>query len=219
MTTKDDVETMRILFNADINELCNQRRWNDAKEMEGIRDRLIQALESQSKDCISRREAIKMFTYNYEGERIPDYDCDNYPVQIAIKTVKEMLRDLPPVTPKPDDALREFIASAVDDKMGYLNTCPNERNIILGIIRGKRYDTESHCGRDCNNTDCKSHPDYKPKEGHWIHLDDCANAGYFCSECRKKVIKDGWSKTVKKINYCPNCGSRMVESQERSGKS
>lgn len=52
-------------------------------------------------DCISRREAIKMFTYNSKGEHIPDYDCDNFPVQIAMKTVKEMLRDLPSVTPQP----------------------------------------------------------------------------------------------------------------------
>lgn len=42
---KDDISTMRILFNADINELLNQKRFNDAREMEGIRDRLIQALE------------------------------------------------------------------------------------------------------------------------------------------------------------------------------
>lgn len=48
-------------------------------------------------DAISRREAIKMFTYNYKGERISDYDCDNFPVQIAMKTVKEILRELPTV--------------------------------------------------------------------------------------------------------------------------
>ena len=40
-----------------------------------------------------------MFTYNYKGERIPDYDCDNFPTQIYIKTVKEMLRGLPSVEP------------------------------------------------------------------------------------------------------------------------
>lgn len=49
---KDDIETMKILFNADINELCNQRRFNDAREMEGIRDRLIQALEQQPTNAV-----------------------------------------------------------------------------------------------------------------------------------------------------------------------
>ena len=43
----------------------------------------------------------------------------------------------------------------------------------------------------------------------WILLDDCSNSGYYCSECQKKVIKEGWSETVKKIKYCPNCGAKM----------
>jgi len=47
------------------------------------------------------------------------------------------------------------------------------------------------------------------KTGHWILLDECANSGYYCSECSKRVIREGWSKTVKSINYCPNCGADM----------
>lgn len=46
----------------------------------------------------------------------------------------------------------------------------------------------------------------QPKMGHWILLDECVNSGYYCSECLKKVVKEGWSNTVKKIKYCPNCG-------------
>ena len=58
--------------------------------------------KSKSRPCddtISRREAIKKFTYSYNGERIPDYDCDNFPTRIDIRTVKEILRGLPSVTP------------------------------------------------------------------------------------------------------------------------
>ena len=47
------------------------------------------------------------------------------------------------------------------------------------------------------------------KTGHWILLDECSNSGYYCSECHKKVVKEGWSETVKKIKFCPNCGARM----------
>ena len=47
------------------------------------------------------------------------------------------------------------------------------------------------------------------KKGEWVLLDDCSNAGYYCSNCQKKVVREGWSKTVKKIKYCPNCGFRM----------
>jgi hypothetical protein len=54
--TDDDIATMRILFNADIECLCNQGRFNDAKEMEQIRDRLMASLQVDgeyiSKDTI-----------------------------------------------------------------------------------------------------------------------------------------------------------------------
>lgn len=49
------------------------------------------------------------------------------------------------------------------------------------------------------------------KKGKWELLDECSNAGYYCSQCHKKVVKEGWSNTVKKINFCPNCGADMRE--------
>lgn len=49
----------------------------------------------------------------------------------------------------------------------------------------------------------------EPKTGHWIELDNCSNSGYYCSECQKRVVKEGWSDTVKTIKYCPNCGCKM----------
>ena len=42
-----------------------------------------------------------------------------------------------------------------------------------------------------------------------IRLTSCSNAGYYCSKCHKKIVKDGWSDTVKRINYCPNCGEKL----------
>ncbi|MBP5168911.1 MAG: hypothetical protein ILP14_06890 [Oscillospiraceae bacterium] len=56
------------------------------------------------------------------------------------------------------------------------------------------------------------------KTGHWILLDECSNSGYYCSECHKKVVKEGWSETVKKIKFCLNCGAKMVEPQESEDK-
>lgn len=47
------------------------------------------------------------------------------------------------------------------------------------------------------------------KVGHWKLLDECSNAGYYCSECKKRVVKEGWSETVKRIKFCPNCGAKM----------
>lgn len=64
--------------------------------------------------------------------------------------------------------------------------------------------------------DIESLPSVRPQEqtGEWILLDECANSGYYCSICQKKLVKEGWSKTVKKIKYCPNCGAKMVEPKE-----
>ena len=85
------------------------------------RNNLMRALSQEPKehgeqtpcenDVINRREAIKKFKYNYKGERIPDYDCDNWPVQIPIKKVREMLKELPPAKLQPckDAVSREDI--------------------------------------------------------------------------------------------------------------
>lgn len=52
-------------------------------------------------------------------------------------------------------------------------------------------------------------PDSAENKGEWIYLDECSNSGYYCSNCHKKLVKDGWSDTVKKIKFCPNCGADM----------
>ena len=49
--------------------------------------------------------------------------------------------------------------------------------------------------------------------GHWISLTECANAGVYCSVCNKKVYKEDYAWSNKRIkmrsNYCPNCGANM----------
>lgn len=37
--SKDDVETIRIGLQAELESLCNQGRWNEAKEQQGLIDR------------------------------------------------------------------------------------------------------------------------------------------------------------------------------------
>ena len=64
----------------------------------------------------------------------------------------------------------------------------------------------------------------QPKTGHWI--DDNENQYgihlYKCSECDEYAnafvggTEDWWD--IEKPNYCPNCGAKMVEPQERSDK-
>ena len=79
----------------------------NAEDREFIKMAIEALSQEPCEDCISRREAIKKFTYNYKGERIPDYDCDNFPVQIDVKTVKKILRDLPSVSSQKTGHCRE----------------------------------------------------------------------------------------------------------------
>lgn len=62
-------------------------------------------------------------------------------------------------------------------------------------------------------------PSVKPerKTGKWFLLDECANEGWYCDQCHKKVFKADFSNTMRKYKFCPNCGSRMeVETDDRS---
>ena len=61
----------------------------------------------------------------------------------------------------------------------------------------------------------------EPKTGHWINQHVVyANATIdfkVCSECRYEFSYDA-ETGVSDANYCPNCGCRMVESQESEDK-
>ena len=62
----------------------------------------------------------------------------------------------------------------------------------------------------------------EPRKGHWIsHREHCENLGVipsglgayeWCSECDCGIDVREWHRN--NYNYCPNCGCRMVESQE-----
>lgn len=52
------------------------------------------------------------------------------------------------------------------------------------------------------------------KHGHWKLLDECSNAGVYCSVCSKKVYRTDYANQKIKSKYCPNCGSIMDEEFE-----
>lgn len=73
------------------------------------------------------------------------------------------------------------------------------------------YETSEEEKRECITSLINAIPPVRAeKTGHWILLDECSNSGYYCSECHKKVVKEGWSETVKKIKFCPNCGIKIL---------
>lgn len=53
------------------------------------------------------------------------------------------------------------------------------------------------------------------RHGYWYLLDDCTNAGVYCSECYKKVYRVEYANQKIKSKYCPNCGAIMdLEGEE-----
>lgn len=44
---------------------------------------------------IDADELLRKLTYSADGRRFPDYDCDNFPVQISVIDVKKMIREAP----------------------------------------------------------------------------------------------------------------------------
>lgn len=47
------------------------------------------------------------------------------------------------------------------------------------------------------------------KHGHWTLLNNCSNAGVYCSVCHKKVYKENYANVKVKSKFCPNCGAIM----------
>ena len=45
--------------------------------------------------------------------------------------------------------------------------------------------------------------------GQWYMLEDCANAGLYCSACGRRVHHEEFAYKKLKSKYCPHCGARM----------
>lgn len=45
--------------------------------------------------------------------------------------------------------------------------------------------------------------------GQWYMLDDCANAGVYCSDCGRRVHREEFAYKKLRSKYCPHCGAKM----------
>lgn len=174
---------------------------------------------------MTREEAIKMLKSKMNGHTDTSYEWTET-VRMAIKALEQ----------EPCDGCKYFDGNSCkhyDYKVGYTQgyedaskpfrqePCDDvvSRDAALMCLTGefvpdKEYKPEELISMFSKRI--RNLPSVRPQEqtGHWILLDECANSGYYCSECQKKLVKEGWSKTVKKIKFCPNCGAKMVEPQE-----
>lgn len=70
--------------------------------------------------------------------------------------------------------------------------------------------------------DIQAIPSEEPKTGHWILVDEKSNT-WKCTNCIKEGKDDWWklnhgTPQDNKMDYCPHCGAKMVESQESEDK-
>ena len=83
--------------------------------------------------------------------------CDTESLDDYLDLLTECFEVMPPASPESYKVKLKEIADALSEKFAYMNTCLNERDIILGYLGVKRR-CETHCNTDCTNTKCESHP-------------------------------------------------------------
>lgn len=168
---------------------------SDAEEFEKDFNEILnlaaKALEQEScEDAISREEALKVINKMDIPEDMCVFEIKSH-IGVEIST-------LPPVQPKPiecEDAIsRKYAIGAVADLFEmseYPHPYPQGKPIRLKDIKEKLKQLPS--------------VQPKPKTGHWIY-ERCDM--YSCSVCHH------WHTDLdEKMNYCPNCGAKMIEQQ------
>lgn len=154
-----------------------------------------EGLESACKQFIWERdialEQLKELGYEL-GQKIEIDDGI-----VSRKAVKEWLK-------KWTGYLDEDMIIRMQYKTGDIPSVALERELERQKCNSCIHNHTSICGN------CRDHDEYEEECGQWIFLDKCSNSGYYCSKCHKKLVKEGWSETVKKIKFCPNCGEKML---------
>ena len=85
------------------------------------------------------------------------------------------------------------------------------RQRVLDVIN-LNWDYRRNCIRAIENL-----PSVNPQEsktGHWINQDEGAFYPIECSECHKEPLLDSYGDYVFS-NYCPVCGAKMIEPQDK----
>lgn len=69
-------------------------------------------------DLINRSKLLRKFSVNSNGDKIPEYDIDNFPVTLSVKDIKEIIRNEPTISDKEirNKVIDEF-AEALADKI------------------------------------------------------------------------------------------------------
>ena len=149
----------------------------------------IQALEQEpSGDLINRQDAIKAI--DEKAKRIKNEDTLN-----GLAGAVGILFDLPSY-----NSINSELSGDAVSRQAVLETLDDMDNVL---DEDRTIENYKELLKECYEV----LPPVKPQEkmGHWIYK---TMEGQFCSICGEQSV---W-----KFNYCPNCGAKMVEEQERS---
>jgi len=134
-------------------------------------------------DLISRSALYKAISVNEKGQRIPEYDCDNFPITLSLKEFKEIIKKQPTVEAVP---------------VSYVNQIRWERDIAVEQLN------EIGCQLGQKMDDVKKKLEAEPVvHGEWIFDSFTAKYGkpYRCSRCHEEHTDT--------YNFCHNCGAKM----------
>lgn len=178
----------------------------------------------ERKNRMTREEAIKEMIRAYD---VLDFSChmDNRRKE-AFNMAKVALEQEPSEDAISRQAVLKAMCDAsipiiykgkpsfVVDYVGVIETVP--------LVNPKETKTDSWSIKDVADTLARHGliVAQEPKTGHWIDRHIIANRTFdmiVCSECGNEFSFDA-ETGISEYNYCPNCGARMVKSQERSDK-
>ena len=150
---------MDLIYRQDaINAINSHFGFNIEEEYGSAVQEVINGLPSAQQekltcDLINRRDAIRWVKAecNPYGQPTLDYES-------GIKVIKHLER-MPSAELEPYQEKLKEIAKELSEKFAYLNTCPNERDIILGYLGIKR-PYKLHCNTDCIITKCECNQHY-----------------------------------------------------------
>ena len=103
------------------------------------------------KDTIYRQAAIDAAEKESQADGAYGY--------MDTKSIVDLLNNLPSAQPETYKEKLKEIADKLSEKFAYLNTCPNERDIILGYL-GVERPRVMHCDTDCIITKCECNHHY-----------------------------------------------------------
>lgn len=111
-------------------------------------------------DLISRQDALKPFCISPDGTRIPEVDCDNFPVEFSVEFIKKHLLSLPSTDAVSKGVVEQFrwerdVAMAQLEEYG-IPFGTNKDEDVVRVIRCKdciHYESDGGAMMICNITD------------------------------------------------------------------